>query len=422
MKVSAFAQVAYRAFPADFERHHDSSVNTPWPLADPREVRATFRDYLDGLMFAARSGFDGLIVTEHAQATYDMSPNPSLTAAALAYATESEGLEVAIYPAGRSLGKTREPVKVAEEYAVIDTVSGGRLVAGFPAGLPYDACLNNGIPPVELRPRFDENLELILRAWREESPFPWNGRFSQLPSVNVWPRPQQRPRPPVWFTGVGNPITMTTALERNFGFNYLSWFGLKTTGPRVFDRFWDLADRHGVPRNPYRLGLMQMIGVAPTDEQAARMYKPHVEYLFNKGPGAIKAEYNAIPGTVSLQGLQALIRDPADLGFADRLRTIGFDELVEMGSVVVGSPRTVADRLVEVLRRFRVGNLHAMLQFGSMPRQMAMDNIGLFASDVLPRLRGVWSDEQWEHHWWPERLGGRLLPELAPADLVGGAR
>jgi hypothetical protein len=77
---------------------------------------------------------------------------------------------------------------------------------------------------------------------------------------------------------------------------------------------------------------------------------------------------------------------------------------------------------VEVLRRFRVGNLHAMLQFGSMPRQTAMDNISLFASDVLPRLHGVWSDEQWEHHWWPERLGGRLLPEPAPADLVGGTR
>ncbi len=169
MKVSAFAQVGYRTFPEDFEQHHDSSVDTPWRLADPREVRAAFRDYLDGLMLAARSGFDGVVFTEHAQASYDMSANPSLTASALAYATESEGLEVAIFPAGRSLGKSREPVRVAEEYAAIDTVSGGRLVAGFPVGLPYDACLNNGIPPIELRPRFDENLELILRAWREDT-------------------------------------------------------------------------------------------------------------------------------------------------------------------------------------------------------------------------------------------------------------
>src|SRR6516225_5120641 len=140
MKVSAFAQLAYRHFPADFEQHYDSSVDTPWRLVDPGEVRAAHRDYLDGLMLAARSGFDGLIMTEHAQASYDMSGNPNLTANEVAYATETEGLEVAIYPAGRSLGKTREPVRVAEEYATIDMVSGGRLVAGFPVGLPYDAC------------------------------------------------------------------------------------------------------------------------------------------------------------------------------------------------------------------------------------------------------------------------------------------
>jgi alkanesulfonate monooxygenase SsuD/methylene tetrahydromethanopterin reductase-like flavin-dependent oxidoreductase (luciferase family) len=422
MKISAFAQVAYRTFPPDFEQLHDSAVHTPWSLADRREVRAAFRDYLDGLILAARSGFDGLIFTEHAQATYDMSPNPSLTAAALAYATESEGLDVAIYPAGRSLGKTREPLRVAEEYAVIDTTSGGRLVAGFPVGLQYDACLNNGIPPMELRPRFEENLALILRAWSEETPFAWNGTYSQHPSVNIWPRPQQQPRPPLWFTGIGNPTTMQMTLDQDFGFNYLSWFGLKTTGPRIFDRFWELVDRQGLPRNPYRLGLSQVVGVAATDADAVRRFKPHVEYLFNKGPGAIKSEHLAIPGSISLQGLQALMQDPTDFGIAEKLRTVGFDELVDLGSVIVGSPRTVLDRLVEVLKRFRIGNLHAMLQFGSMPRQLALDNIGLFASEVLPKLRDVWQDDQWEHHWWPERLGGRRRDVTAAAPTGSAAR
>ena len=406
MKVSSFAQVAYRGFPADFERHHDSAVDTPWHLVDSREVRAAFQDYLDGLMLAARSGFDGLIVTEHAQSSYDMSPNPSLTATALAYATESERLPVAIYPAGRALGKAREPNRVAEEYAVIDTVSGGRLVAGFPVGLPYDACMSNGISPMELRARFDENLEFILRAWREDAPFAWNGTFSQLSTVNIWPRPQQRPRPPVWLTGIGNPATMQLALDRDFGFNYLSWFGVNTM-TRIFNRFWELVDRQRLPRNPYRLGCALVVGVAATDAEAARIFKPHVEYLFNKGPGAIRSEYLAIPGTIGMQGLQALMRDPGDLGIGDKLRTMGFDELVDMGSVIVGSPRTVLDRLVDIATRFRIGNLHTTLQFGSLPRQMAMDNITLFASEVLPKLREVWSDEPWEHHWWPARLGGR---------------
>jgi hypothetical protein len=136
----------------------------------------------------------------------------------------------------------------------------------------------------------------------------------------------------------------------------------------------------------------------------------------------VRSEYMAIPGTIGLQGLQALMRDPADLGLSDRLRTIGFDELLDMGSVIAGSPGTVLERLVEIAKRFGVGNLHVMLQFGSMPRQVAMDNIDLFASAVLPRLRRVWDDEEWEHHWWPERLGGRPHDVASGAETVRSAR
>jgi alkanesulfonate monooxygenase SsuD/methylene tetrahydromethanopterin reductase-like flavin-dependent oxidoreductase (luciferase family) len=165
-----------------------------------------------------------------------------------------------------------------------------------------------------------------------------------------------------------------------------------------------------------------VVGVAGTDAEAERTFRPHVEYLFNKGPGALRAEYSAIPGTIGMQGLQALMRDPADLGVAHKLRTIGFDELMEMGSVVVGSPRTVRDRLAGYARRFRIGNLHAMLQFGSMPRQVVMDNIALFAAEVTPTLREIWRGESWEHHWWPERLGGRPHPVGAGSAAVGGPR
>jgi hypothetical protein len=63
-----------------------------------------------------------------------------------------------------------------------------------------------------------------------------------------------------------------------------------------------------------------------------------------------------------------------------------------------------------------------MLQFGSMPRQLAMDNIGLFASEVLPALRKVWTDERWDHHWWPERLGGRPREAATVAGVAKAAR
>jgi alkanesulfonate monooxygenase SsuD/methylene tetrahydromethanopterin reductase-like flavin-dependent oxidoreductase (luciferase family) len=171
MKVSALAQAAYRNLPDDFETRFDAGVTTPWHLTEPGEVHAAFRDYLDCLMLAARLGFDGVGFTEHGQSSYDMVANPSLVGAAIAYATEAENLKVAINPVGISLGKAREPVRVAEEYAMIDCISGGRLIAGFPVGLLYDASINNGVPPIEVRARFDENLPLVLRAWRDKAPF-----------------------------------------------------------------------------------------------------------------------------------------------------------------------------------------------------------------------------------------------------------
>ena len=143
--------------------------STPYSLTTRDGVYSSIRDFMDELMLGARAGFDGIAVTEHGQSSYDMMPNPDLVASALAYMTEAEGLDVAIFPMGRSLGKAREPIRVAEEYAFIDVLSGGRLVAGFPIGLHYDASINNGVPPIEIRPRFDENLELLLRAWRNRS-------------------------------------------------------------------------------------------------------------------------------------------------------------------------------------------------------------------------------------------------------------
>lgn len=409
MKITLFEQAPYRYLPDDFEERYESMCSTPYSLTTREGIYSSVRDFMDELMQGARAGFDGIAVTEHGQSSYDLCPNPDVVASALAYMTETEGLDVAIFPMGRTLGKTREPVRVAEEYAYIDVLSGGRLVAGFPIGLHYDAGLNNGVAPIEIRPRFDENLELVLRAWTEPEPFAHNGRFSQYPQVNIWPRPLQR-NLPVWITGVGNPRTMQMALQRNFGYNYLSWFGAKLTGKRIFDRFWEIADETGVPRNPYRLGFLQTIAVAETDARAEAEYGPHLEYAFRKGLGSIPPEKLVIPGGVDIRGIEAFVKDPGDFGLYFQMRSASFRDLVDAGVVICGSPATVREQVREFCREYGIGALHAMLGFGSLPRDLAMKNIQLFAEDVAPHLRGLWADGGHVNHWWPARLGGDPTP------------
>ena len=216
MKVTLFEQVPYRYVPEGFEKRHNSVVTAPYQLVEPGRMQESLFSAYSELLYGARAGFDGVCVTEHSQSSYDISPNPTLLAYAVACAAQAESLDVAIAILGRSLGKTREPLKIAEEYALLDCVSGGRLIAGFPVGLSYDANLNAALPAVETRERYREHRELVLKAWSEPRPFPWNGRFEKYGQVNIWPRPIQQPHPPIWIPGTGSPGTLRDILHHDF--------------------------------------------------------------------------------------------------------------------------------------------------------------------------------------------------------------
>lgn len=405
MKVSLFQQAPYRHLPLGFEKRHDSVVTTPyWDLVQPGLMQQDLNAFIAELMLGARLGFDGVAVTEHSQSSYDVVPNPNLIASILAYMTELEKLEVAIAVIGRSLGKSREPLRIAEEYAMLDQISGGRLIAGFPIGLSYDANQNAGIPPIDTRDRYYEGRALVEKAWAAKEPFAWNGRFSKYPSVNLWPRPVQQPSPPRWVPGVGNPRTMQGVIERDDVYTYLSWFGPRLTGRRIFDRYWEIAQKLGKDINPHRLAFLQVVLVADTDAEAERLYRDHLETHFRTSLGSIPPTGLGLPGYIERPGVEGLIRDPGDFGLAMRMRDITYAELVDARVAIVGSPDTVRQQIREFAREFRVGNLLVMTQVGSMPHELTEHNIRLFAREVLPHLQTIWADEGWDNFAWPERL------------------
>ena len=402
MKVAMFQQAPYRFLPEDFEKHYSSCVTMPYrELADAAGITTTIHGMLDELILAARSGFDGVVVTEHSQAAYDVSPNPSLPGAVLANLLRSENLDAALIMLGRSLGKTREPLKIAEEYAMLDVISGGRLIAGFPVGLSYDANVNQGIPGVDTRARFQEGYQLLRRAWAADEAFTFNGRYSQYAHVNLWPRPVQDPHPPLWFPGSGNPATMAAVLEEDAAFVLLTWLGVKVGGEGIFDRFWEMCEAKGKEVNPHRVAIVQVCAVAETDERAEAEFGPWLERGFRHGLGSVPPHFFLQPGYVPLRGLQQMLGSTADPGIGARLNEITFRELVDAGCVIVGSPATVRDRLESVCREMKVGNLLAMMHMGEMPHELASKSISMFAEEVLPHLKGMWEREGYEHRWWP---------------------
>ena len=105
---------------------------------------------------------------------------------------------------GNSLALYNPPTRVAEEFAMIDVISGGRLIAGFPVGTPMDDCFAYGQNPSQLRDRYYEAHDLVMKAWQEPDTFAFNGRYNQQRYVNIWPRPVQQPHPPIWIPGGGS--------------------------------------------------------------------------------------------------------------------------------------------------------------------------------------------------------------------------
>jgi alkanesulfonate monooxygenase SsuD/methylene tetrahydromethanopterin reductase-like flavin-dependent oxidoreductase (luciferase family) len=404
VKVTAFHFMPYRDLPAGAERRHRSMwVDAPFgELADAGRVGDFYHQSIDELLLAAEVGFDGLGTNEHHQNPYGFMCNPNLFGAILARMTRDRGQDVAIVQLGATISSTSPPIRVAEEYAVLDCLSDGRLIAGLPVGVGADAAMSYGVTPIDQRPRWREAMELMLRAWTSPEPFAWNGEYFQLRSVNLWPRPVQAPHPPVLVPGGHSASTWELCHERDWCYAFLSYFGA-SAAERAMDGFWERADAHGRDRNPYRASFLQIVGVADTDEQARELYGPHLEYFY-KTLLHFPPPYFTPPGYLEypsqLGAFRSLLASPPD-----DLKALSAGEMIDRGFAVIGSPATVREQLESIARRLRVGHLLTILQFGSMPHALAERNIRLVGGEVLPHLRGIWDAEGWEDRWWPSGAG-----------------
>ena len=150
--------------------------------------------------------------------------------------------------------------------------------------------------------------------------------------------------------------------------------------------------------------------MADTDREAERLYADHAAYSMTRGIGHIPMHRFTLPGGISPPGLRALLGNSQPTGDQPS-EPPSFGQLVESGAIVAGSVTTVRDQLADRARSYRVGNLLVMLQMGSMPTDLVKHNIDLFAGQVIPGLKNIWSEYEQGNRWWPARLGGRPVSE-----------
>jgi alkanesulfonate monooxygenase SsuD/methylene tetrahydromethanopterin reductase-like flavin-dependent oxidoreductase (luciferase family) len=390
--------------PADFRaRHRSVWVDIPSSLFDPALANRMYHQYMDQLEYAETLGFDGIGVNEHHQNGYGLMPSPNLIAASLARRTS----RAAICVIGNSIALYNPPIRVAEEMAMLDVISGGRLVAGFPVGTPMDTNFCYGQIPALTRDKYQEAHDLILRAWTETEPFAHDGKYSQLRYVNCWPRPIQKPHPPIYIPGGGSIETWDFCVQHDYNYSFLSFGGYRA-GKALLDGFWETVARRGKDDSPGRAGFAQIVCVAETDQEAEELYAEHILYFYNRCLH-VYGGFADPPGYRTIKTIQAgrlnQLRAEAQRVFTNAT----WKDLVDSGMVIAGSPDTVRERMEEMLRELRLGVVFCLFHMGDMPDWKTRRSTELFATRVMPQLRNFWPEHGGER-FWIRPLSERVVP------------
>jgi alkanesulfonate monooxygenase SsuD/methylene tetrahydromethanopterin reductase-like flavin-dependent oxidoreductase (luciferase family) len=381
MKFAFFHLMPYR--PLDFAeraKHRSAWVVLPNSLYDPKKGAEEYASYIDQLVSAEALGFDIIAVNEHHQTAYGMMPAPNLIASALIQRTS--WVKIAIL--GRALPLTANPLTIAEEFAMLDNLSKGRIITGFVRGIgtEYHA---TGLNPAFSHERYQEAHDLIVSAWTKPGPFAFEGEHYNFRYVNLWPRPYQTPHPPIWIPSQGSSETIKWAADPARKYPFLVTFSAADLVTRYLNMYRDQARAFGYEASGDQLGWAAPIYVAETDERAKAEAKAGVESLFNDylhNPW----EMLLPPGYMSLSSMKNTMKMRKALG--TRARNMTIDELMESGTVVVGSPETVREKIERMRERTGLSIVVAMLQFGVLTNELTKRNMEMFATEVMPKLRG----------------------------------
>jgi alkanesulfonate monooxygenase SsuD/methylene tetrahydromethanopterin reductase-like flavin-dependent oxidoreductase (luciferase family) len=372
-----FHLMSWPYLPDDFEEKYDSAwVWAPNSLYDPVKGHDLYREYLNTLAYADELGFDGVCVNEHHQTAYGLMPSPNLMAAALTQRTKK--CKIAVI--GNALPLYNPPTRVAEEFAMLDVLSGGRLVAGMVVGSGPEY-FASGVNPTHARERFREALDLIIKAWTVPGPFLWNSKHYFIKYVNPWPVPFQKPHPPIWVPGVGSKETIDFVAQRRYSYMGVPYFHIDVFR-RVFAQFREACERAGYTAHPDQMGWGVPVYVAETDRQAREEYEPHMWYFVKKllrGVGIVPPGYtSAASAAVALQNQHRFLAAQTTW------------EQVECGVfAIVGSPETVRQKIDHYRKELGVGVVLTGCQTGTLPHELARKSMELLAREVLPHVRAT---------------------------------
>ena len=352
-------------------------VTIPNRIYDPRIGADLYHRYLDEYLEADDAGLN-LMVNEHHQTATCLNTCAPLNLAILARQSKKGRLLIL----GNPVANRGDPVRIAEEMAMIDVLSRGRLEAGFVRGVPYEIPAANTNPTQTLE-RVWEGIDLVTRAWTShDEPFNYEGRFFHRRLVNVWPRPWQQPHPMIWVTGSSDLPNIRKVAAH--GFVFATFLQPHTKVREMFDAYRASYKDAGLPGGG-GVAYMPLVFVGDTEREAEEGAKELTWYLHVKS----EPQFRNPPGYVDV-ATNVLALKGAFAGRTEATRTRGMDFLREEGIMCYGTPDQVAKQLRTLHERVGgMDHLLMMMQAGFMSHKRTLSNIRLFAKEVMPQIKDL---------------------------------
>ena len=352
-------------------------------LYDPEAGADLYNRYLDEKIYAEEMGFDGLMLNEHHSTPFCMQSVTNIGAAILARQTQKAKIVIL----GNILPIWDDPLFLAEQLAMIDMISRGRLVSGFVRGGGRESVSHN-TPPHYNRERFEEAHDFVIKAWTDPGPFRWEGKHYHYRYVNPWCRPLQKPHPQVWIPSTVSVETVKWTAEHRYPLVLLAT-KLEPTKD-AFQLYKDTAAEVGYESGTQHVAYLWKVHVDETEEKADEVGRKYLSGVSN--PFLAGNEGNVNPALLSLPGhtsrtsskLAASAFGPAGR-FGPNRRP--YKDQVSDYTITSGTPKTVLPKIRHVLETLRPGSIFFWDGDGSMTHDDQMRSLKLMGEEIIPAVR-----------------------------------
>jgi alkanesulfonate monooxygenase SsuD/methylene tetrahydromethanopterin reductase-like flavin-dependent oxidoreductase (luciferase family) len=414
MQLMFFTERGYYPIPEDEVIKQRSFFGLSNKYFDAEQGSRLLNEYIDDKIYCEELGFDGVALNEHHGTPYCLGAVMDVEAAVLARATK----RVRIVLIGNPLPVISNPLRLAEEVAMIDLLSGGRLVPGIIRGTGCEQIFNNANPALN-RELFDEAHDLMIKAWTVPGPFRFEGKHFNYRFVNPWVLPLQKPHPPIWVPGVISPETVAWCAQRRY-----TYVALSTRLEPTLD-LWNLyvktAAAEGYQAGPENFVYMQPVFCAETEAQAEDFGRRFLYgggfAFFGRSEWMFPPGYNSKAATRRMaelanqrtniwgsegegegdakgdkpdEDLQAAMgRDPrndAEVELVKKAIYSRYPELLKSRQMIAGTPKSVLVKLRHLMRVLQPGVLILRID-GPMTREERRSCIRLLGEEVVPALR-----------------------------------